>query len=157
MVYEYSWVNFNYAVPANIVGEECEKIEKRDGAITVEALVDSAREKSSAIHELFEWDNEVAGEEWRKQQARIVLHNLKVVVRSETADSPVRVRAFVNTNPERTQGKYMNVEEAMSNEEARAGVLIRAKRELTAFTDKYSSIKELDGVVKVIKKYLATH
>ena len=157
MVYEYSWVNYSYPVPASIVGEECEKIEKRDGAITVEALVDSARERSSAIHELFEWDDKVAGEQWRLQQARMVLHNLKVVVKSEDKKTSLKVRAFVNTNPERSQGRYMNVEDAMSNEDTRAAVLARARRELTAFTDKYSAIEELSPVVKSIKKYLISY
>lgn len=155
MVYEYSWVNFNFPVKAEIVGAECEKIEKRDGAITTTALVESARDDASEIHNLFEWDNEKAGEQWRLQQAKIVLSCLKVTVKSENEDEPARkIRAFINTNPERSQGTYINVEDALSDEELRAGVLLRAKKELTSFTDKYSSIKELDKLVKYIKKYV---
>ena len=155
MVYEYSWVNYNFPVPASIVGEECEKIEKKNGAVTANALVDSARAKSSMIHELFEWDDKVAGEQWRLQQAKVVLSCLKITMKTEDDQPPKKVRAFINTNPERSKGIYMNIEDALSNEESRAGVLIRARRELNSFLDKYSDIDELKDVIKTIKKYMA--
>ena len=49
----------------------------------------------------------------------------------------------------------MNVEDAMSDFESRQGVLIRAKRELNAFLDKYQGIKELDELTNAIKQFLA--
>ena len=155
MVYEYSWENYNFPVPASIVGEECEKIEKKNGAVTANALVETARAKSSMIHELFEWDDKVAGEQWRLQQAKVVLSCLKVTMKTEDDQPPKKVRAFINTNPERSKGVYMNIEDALSNEESRAGVLIRARRELNSFLDKYSDIEELKDVIKTIKKYMA--
>ena len=155
MVYEYSWQNFNFPVPAEIVGKECEKIEKENGILTTGALVDSARDESSEIHGLFEWDDKIAGEQWRNNQARVILSCLRVTVQSEESDTPKKVRAFVNTNPERSKGVYMNIESAMNDFESRQGVLIRAKRELNAFLDKYQGIRELDDIVNTIKSYLA--
>ena len=107
------------------------------------------------IHELFEWDDKVAGEQWRLQQAKVVLSCLKVTMKTEDDQPPKKVRAFINTNPERSKGVYMNIEDALSNEESRAGVLIRARRELNSFLDKYSDIDELKDVIKTIKKYMA--
>lgn len=154
MVYEYSWGDFSYPVPAEIVGKECEKIEKRDGVITSESLLDSARDSKSKIHKLFEWDDAVAGEQWRLQQARNVLHNLKVTVIKTEDEEPKKIRAYMNTNPARAKGTYMNVNEALSKVDAREGILIRAKKELIAFVDKYSELEELSDVTKTIKLYL---
>lgn len=155
MVYEYSWQNFNFPVPAKVVGEECQRIERENGILTTNALVDSARSESSELHKLFEWDDKIAGEQWRNQQAKVILSCLRITVKSEENDEPKKVRAFVNTNPDRSKGVYMNVEDAMSDFESRQGVLIRAKRELNAFLDKYQGIKELDDLTNAIKQFLA--
>ena len=89
MIYEYSWENFNFPVKASVVGDKCEEIERRDGAISSSSLVEAARDESSEIHALFEWDDKIAGEQWRLQQAKIVLSCLKVTVK-ETDDQPAR-------------------------------------------------------------------
>lgn len=154
MVYEYSWQNFNFPVPAKVVGEECERIERENGILTTGALVDSARDESSELHPLFEWDDKIAGEQWRNQQAKVVLSCLKITVKSDENEEPKKIRAFVNTNPDRSRGVYMNVEDAMNDYESRNGVLIRAKRELRAFLDKYEGIKELDDLTSEIKRFL---
>lgn len=154
MVYEYSWSNYNFPVEARIVGAKCEEIERRDGSISSSSLVEEARDESSEIHALFEWDDKIAGEQWRLQQAKIVLSCLKVTVKDSDDEMPRKIRAFVNTNPERSKGVYMNIEDAMSNYDTRNGVILRAKKELMAFLDKYSSIKELDELVIEIKKFI---
>ena len=153
MVYKYSWENFTFPVAADIVGSECERLEKENGFVSSNSLVETARDEASPIHALFEWDNEKAGEQWRLQQAKVVLSCLKVEVESEDQEVK-KVRAFVNTNPERSKGVYMNVEDALSNYETRTAVIARAKKELNAFLDKYSNIKELDELIIFIKKYI---
>jgi hypothetical protein len=51
----------------------CAEIDERDGSITPEAVVAAARPKNSPLHQLFDWDNEVAGDKWRNHQARILI------------------------------------------------------------------------------------
>ncbi len=154
MVYEYSWGDFSYPIPADIVGRECEKIEKRDGVITKESLLESARDKNSKIHKLFEWDDAIAGEQWRLHEAGLVLHNLKVTVVKTEDEEPKKIRAYMNTNPARAKGTYMNISDALSKIDTREGILIRAKKELIAFVDKYSELEELSDVTATIKMYL---
>lgn len=154
MVYQYEWSGFKYAVPAEVVGAECERIEKENGSVTCECLVDAAREKTSSIHNLFEWNDSIAGEKWRISQARTVLSCLKVVVIESEEKEPKRVRAFLNAETSGARAEYFNIEKTMSNIDLMMGVLNRAKRELQAFVDKYRTLKELNSVINAIDEYL---
>ena len=155
MVYE--WGGFKYSTPAQVVGAEVEKIEAEKGRVSSADLVDSARDENSPIHNMFEWDDEIAGENWRKQQAKVILHALKVVYEDKQTQTSIKVRAFINANPDH-DGKsgaiYYNIERAMKTESLREGVLERARKELSAFVEKYESLEELKKLVSVIKEFL---
>lgn len=153
MVYEYEWSGYKYAVPASVVGAECEKIEAENGSVTSEGLVESARSEDSSLHKLFEWDDSVAGEKWRNQQAKVMLSCLKVVVSTEKSEKPIQIRAYLNPNYQNSRAEYFNIQRTMQDADLKAGVLIRAERELTAFTDKYRTLKELDSIIEAIDNY----
>ena len=60
-------------------------------------------------------------------------------------------RAFVNiVDDDSKKARYMNVADALSNEETRYAVLGRALRELRSFQEKYSALSELAGVFAAI-------
>lgn len=153
MVFKYEWSGFKYAVSAQTVGEECEKIEARDGAVTQESLVDSARSEGSAIHGLFEWDDRIAGEKWRLNQARVILSNLKVTVLDSGGQEPQKVRAYLNPNPIDARASYFNVQQSMQDLDLRSGVLARAEKELRCFTEKYRTLTELCTIFDSIEEY----
>lgn len=154
MVYKYEWGGYKYSVPAQVVGEECERIEKENGSLTCESLVDSARSKSSAIHGLFEWNNKIAGEKWRLQQAKTILCCLKVTVTDVEEQTPVKVRAFLNANPTDARAEYFNIQKTLADVNLMSGVLSRAKKELQIFTDKYRKLEELAPVISSIDDFL---
>lgn len=74
------------------VEEAIQKIVERDGHSTTEALIDYARPESSPIHPAFEWDDRVAGEEWRKVQSRQWHRQARVIIGTPSAPDPVSVR-----------------------------------------------------------------
>jgi len=49
------------------------------GDVSPETLVDSARHSESPIHHLFEWDDTVAGERYRLEQARLYIARIEYV------------------------------------------------------------------------------
>jgi len=79
-------------VDAQTIGEALSDIEREEGAITPEAVVDSARPEDSPLHPCFTWDDRVAAEEFRKSEAR----NLVRVVRVEAPEAAPSIPAFVN-------------------------------------------------------------
>ena len=65
---------------AQLFGEVIERIEKQQGKVVPEVVVAEARQLSCPLHNYFEWDNTVAAEQYRLQQARHLLNHLTVVV-----------------------------------------------------------------------------
>ena len=54
------------------------KIQK-DKGLTPEEIVKVAKPKDNPLHDLFEWDNKIASDQWRLQQARVIVNEVKVV------------------------------------------------------------------------------
>lgn len=79
-------------VDAQTIGETLSQIEREEGGITPEAVVEVARPEDSPLHPCFTWDDRVAAEEYRKGEAR----NLVRVVRVEVEEQQASVPAFVN-------------------------------------------------------------
>ena len=56
---------------AQVVGERLDKLTiKNEGELKPTQIVDDARPINSPLHKYFEWDDSIAGEKHRKQQAR---------------------------------------------------------------------------------------
>ena len=150
--YEYR-EGWHPSVDANTVGGVMEEIESRNGTITSELFLEASRDESSPTHEVFEWDDGVAAERYRLHQASRTICAIRVIVKEhEEAGKQVRPpRAFVNiVDDDSRKAQYMNVSDALANEETRYAVLGRAMRELKSFQDKYSALSELAEVFAAI-------
>lgn len=109
----FSWhPTFRPKADAQTVGEELERIRQRDGSITVDAALEEARSVHSPLHSLCTWDDDLAAENWRRDEMRRAIRSIKVI-------TPEReeYRAFVHcANPDpTTQGYYQRVEVAVQN------------------------------------------
>ena len=153
----YKYVGRSWSVPAQAAGERLKEIEKRDGSVTPQAVVEDARPEDSVLHSAFEWNNEKAAEAYRIHQAGLLIRC--IVVAPEKGDkSEEPVRLFVNTKPtddgQKKPGLYINFRSAMENPESRSVILSNAKHEMLVFKKKYSQLKELSLVFMAIDKTL---
>lgn len=57
--------------------------ERSGGQLTPEAVVDAARDPSSALHAHFTWDDAEAAHKRRLDEARTLIRSVKVIVRTE--------------------------------------------------------------------------
>lgn len=65
------------------------------GELTPELIVDAARVESHPLHDRFEWDDKVAGEAWRRDQAHELIRSVRVIYREADDKEGARsVRAF---------------------------------------------------------------
>lgn len=65
------------------------------GKLTAQIVLDEARAETHPLHDQFEWDNDIAGERWRHQQARELIRSVRVIYKPATEQEPERsVRAF---------------------------------------------------------------
>lgn len=135
---------------AKIVGRELSAISKRHGHFTPENVLDAARSEESPLHRYFEWDDAVAGEKYRLDQARHLIRSVKVIY-SDTQPRPVR--AFCNVAADNTlESVYVPITVAISNPNYRKQILSTAYNELKAWQNKYSDLNEFASVFKSIEK-----
>jgi hypothetical protein len=132
------------SVDAQKAGEELERIRvKHNGRLEPEWVVHNAKSPRNPLHDLFEWDDNVAAQNWRIDQARSVIRSVEVVV--EQAPEAKQVRAFVSVVQERDRS-YTSVQHAMSDENLRKQVLMQALAELEAWRKRYAELVELATV-----------
>lgn len=111
-----------------------------------EDIVEAAKDESSELHKCFEWDDEKAAQKWRLHTARMLVNQL--VVRTETSDNiPVAVRVISSASEVNT---YVPTKMLIKSESDYADLLARAKRELQAFQQKYSTLSELQEIFTAI-------
>lgn len=154
MVYQWS-TNLYSKVRPEDAGKEFEQIEAENGCITPQAVVDRARPEGSVMHKLFEWNDSVAAEKYRNQQACNIIGAL-IIKRSETSESKYNKRAFVNivAAPHNLKSKpqYIRIDRAFNDPVSKAIVLDNAISELKRFKAKYSALKELSKVFDAIEE-----
>ncbi|MBR3688949.1 MAG: hypothetical protein IKL85_07740 [Lentisphaeria bacterium] len=110
-------------------------------SLTARNLVDVSRAPEAPLHDEFEWDDSIAGEEWRKEQARhIIAHLIHVEANNEIPEH----RAFFKI--EKETSNYVPFESAIRNENSRQSLLDQALKEFTSFRRKYSVLTELAKV-----------
>lgn len=135
---------------AQKVGSELERIRVRhNGRLEPEWVVHAAKAESNPMHGLFEWDDNVAAQNYRVDQARGVIRSIDVIV--EELPQPKPVRAFVSVVRDRDRS-YTSTAHAMSDEDLRKQVLAEAWAQLEAWRNRYAELEELADVFATIDK-----
>ena len=139
-------------VPAATAGAELERIEHKYGQVSPKLVLNESRKETAPLHKVFEWNDSVAAEKYRLQQAGGIINNLVVVLDEYEHKEPVRAFVNVTNNAPTRSGEFISVVSAMQSEETRKVVLQNALRELKEFQKKYKDLGELAGIFNEIKK-----
>lgn len=131
---------------AQVVGELCLGLQET-GGLTPKRLLDASRDESSPLHNEFEWDDSIAAENYREQQASYIIRHL--VIKPEDKTKP-QVRAFVNITGE--EKEYQSIEIVLKTPDLREQMLRNAKSEMLAFISKYKNLEELSGVFDAMEE-----
>ena len=133
---------------AQAAGEQFEMLERTVG-LTAENVLEANRADSTPLHNEFEWQDDVAAEKYRLHQAGNLIRF--ICIASETEQQPTPIRAFLKTE---TAQPYKSLNVIMQSADDYAAMLNRAKNELRAFADKYSTLSELDAVIDAINSVI---
>jgi hypothetical protein len=69
------------------MADELEKIANpADGTLSFEDVLRSAKEQTSPLHCLFEWDNTTAANEYRKEQVELLVELIRVSLKKRRKD-----------------------------------------------------------------------
>ena len=114
------------------------ELENQFGQITPELVVEAAGDPASPLHKHFEWNNEIAGEQHRIDQARNLITSVKVQIEiRRRVVTAVRYVHDVRLTP-REQG-YVNVQQVDEAGIAEATVEAEIKR-VTALIERGRNI-----------------
>lgn len=139
----YKW-NAGYFTKVNpqVAGEVCEQLAAKN-KLTAQSLVDISEPETAPLHNAFEWDNQIAGNEWRKHQARNIIHSL-VIVREEAEPQKVYF------NLDKKENEYTHIDVILSSEDDYQKMMSNALQELITFQRKYARLSALKPVFDAI-------
>ncbi len=107
---------------AQVFGERLEKIGTlHKGKIKPIDVVNDAAISNSPFHDYFVWDDTVAGQKYRLQQARELISNVVEVVIIE--GTPQKQRSFFNVIDSKSEKVYVTLSKAVSTKSYRNQLL----------------------------------
>lgn len=115
--------------------------QKHDNHLRAHVVVDEARNPASPLHKHFEWDDAVAAEGYRLQQARALIRI--VLVADDKDPEAMPTRAFFSIKDDKDGYSYRPRDVVVSSVELRLSLIRSARRDLRAFQERYRSIREL--------------
>ncbi len=133
---------------AGIVGKEFERIRLLEGSLTPANVVFHNKRKATPLHHEFEWNDKNAARSYRERQAAYLIRHL-VIIR-EDDDGPEAVRAYFSIAEDGYEREYLNVDDIMSDPEARARLVEKALREARQWRRRYNDLRELAAVFDAI-------
>lgn len=133
---------------------EIAKLEQKyNGMLTPKDVVREASNRTSPIHDWFDWNDNGAGEKWRLHQARMLITTIKTI--STFNGTQKEYRKYVNVRVDGNEGSgrfYVQTNNALKNPDTKSQVLQRAINEITYWERTYADYKELEDVFNGIKK-----
>ncbi len=115
-----------------------------DKSVSPEEVLNKARNEKSELHKCFEWNDGIAAEKYRLQQARMII-NLLVIKTENKGNEPVRVYQISSE-----RNVYQPTRFFMQNPDEYQILLKRAKGELQAIRNRYKTLSELEAVFEAI-------
>ena len=115
------------------------------GKFTPMEVLEKAKNETTELHKCFEWNDSIAAEKYRLEQAKNIIRML--VYEKETKEQQV-VRYYAKTE---TKHVYQPTKQFLVQEDEYQGLLRRALAELEAFKNKYHALTELEGIFEAMK------
>ena len=103
-------------------------------------VLEKAKDETTELHKCFEWNDSIAAEKYRLEQAKNIIRML--VYEKETKEQAV-VRYYAKTE---TKHVYQPTKQILVQEDEYQGLLRRALAELEAFKNKYHTLTELESI-----------
>ena len=115
------------------------------GKFTPMEVLEKAKDETTELHKCFEWNDSIAAEKYRLEQAKDIIRML--VYEKETKEQAV-VRYYAKTE---TKHVYQPTKQFLVQEDEYQGLLRRALAELEAFKNKYHTLTELEGIFEAME------
>lgn len=146
----YAWKIPSFAknIDIDLAIEEMERIESLYGSLTPQNILDASRPQNALFHTLFQWDDTIAAEHYRLQQARVILNNIEVTVISD--GQPKQIAVYEVIKQPSTTAVYKSINTMNVNDID--FIKMRTLKELNILKDKLSVYKEFSKVTSTLNQ-----
>ena len=148
MIYQWK-AGSRMKIDANVAGKVCEDLADKHN-LTAKALLDASRPPDAPLHGAFEWDDGVAAEKYREDQARAIIRSLTVV---HASAEPVRGFFIVK----KADPTYQPIHVILQRQDTTELLLQQALGEFMAVRRKYANLTQLAGVFTAIDQAIVDH
>lgn len=118
-------------------------LDANGGDITVHDIVAEAARAKSPLHRMFEWDDTAAAQKYRLQQARDLLREYKITIKT---DNKTLVISGVVAIPNKEGGGYRTVLKIARQEATKHQALIEKSEQVLAHIDTLIGLAAVWGV-----------
>lgn len=129
-------------------------VAKHGGTVTPEQVVRFAKNPKTALHSYFEWDDKVAGEKYRLEQAEQYLRVVATVIQVPGSGETVRVRAFLSLPSDRGTGTYRPIGDVMADPAREAECMEMLRREIVSLERRYKHFERARKALAVAVQVL---
>jgi len=134
-------------IDAQAFGDAVEKLAGSLKSAKPEDIVEMCRPKSSPFHRALKWNNEEAGELYRREQVRHLIGALQIV-RVEFSEGPtISSRAFFSVSTGKRTG-YVDHTRILNDSDLKKQVLDAARKELENYIRKFGSVMALGNFIQ---------
>ena len=134
----HKWRNGRWKTDPDVAAEELIRIRAKHGELTAKGTVDEARDEKSPLHPEFEWDDGVAGEKYRINQASSLIRSIVVV---EDKDRPEFI-AWCRVDG-KIGGEYLPSEIVVQKPDLFAGAIRRLTSEIAGAQHSLNDLQNL--------------
>ena len=141
MVYQFENAAWKNGIVAKTDAQTALKIMcelEEQGKLNAQELVNASRPADAPMHQDFEWDDAIAGEQWRKAQARVYIAGI-VYAPVQTHGEPVRVFAKLTAG----SSEYTNLETIMRSPDSIEILRQNAIKDQEVYKSKYNTILKI--------------
>jgi hypothetical protein len=134
------------------LASELEAIRTKHGKLTPTLVLDEARDPSHPLHDRFEWDDEVAGEAWRLEQARVLIVKVRYRFEDEKGKKQNVRRFYALRASDADEYDYEDIESIMADAFRRKLLLNEMQRRIDELVRQYGQLQEFWALVRKIAR-----
>jgi hypothetical protein len=147
-----------------IIDAELARLCERDGHVTKQTLLDAVRDKRHPLHNDFEWNNSIAGEKHRLDQALRMIESSRYLDLLEQARATksrmvnatlTPVRAYLPGRQEKGPAKFKMRNQVISDADDRAAMVEQYRGQLRGWCRSVHGFSELTGLRLAVESALA--
>ena len=129
--------------------------EAHDGRLAPAQVVSAARSPDSPLHGEFEWDDDVAAEQYRLAQAGALIRRVKLhIVKQDPSTKQIAIkttRQFESRRSQRTKAAgYESISDIIADADKRQELIGDVLRQFRAYRRRYTDLVELEAIWSAI-------